>query len=106
MAKSPQPLFLARASYRKRRLRDGSRILPIFGFVLLCLPLLGPQGTQGIMGHWGYLFALWLGLIALAAALARGLADSDSATDLDTGPQEDSEPQPEEQSPAQSQGVS
>ena len=70
MRLSKQPLFLARAVYRKRRLRDGARMLPIFGFVLMMLPMLWPSSGT----NWIYLFGIWVGLIAVAAILAKGLA--------------------------------
>ena len=34
------PVFLARASYRQRRLRDAARLLPMVAGVLMMLPLL------------------------------------------------------------------
>lgn len=90
MRRPKQPLFLARAVYRKRRLRDAARMLPIFGFVLL-MPLLWNVSSRA----WVYVFAVWLGLIVLAALLARGLGqDSDeirreSAEDLGADPSGD-----------------
>ena len=36
-----RPLFLARAVYRRRRLRDAARLLPVLGFFLLMLPAFG-----------------------------------------------------------------
>jgi hypothetical protein len=78
MPATRQPLFLARTSYRKRRLRDGARVLPIFGLLLLLLPLLWPQTARAIVAHWALVFAVWAGLIALSAAISRGLVDADS----------------------------
>jgi hypothetical protein len=75
-----QPLFLARESYRKRRLRDGARVLPIFGTVLLMLPLMWPAQPQMVLSHWIFVFVLWLALIALAAILAPGLGESETAS--------------------------
>ncbi len=40
MRKPKRPLFLARAPYRRRRLRDAARLLPVVGGFLLLLPLL------------------------------------------------------------------
>lgn len=68
MRRAQQPLFLARAVYRKRRLRDAARMLPIFGFVLLTSVMWNVSARA-----WVYVFAVWLGLIVLAAILARGL---------------------------------
>ena len=71
------PLFLARRSYRRRRMMDAARLLPLAGVVLILLPMLWhpaatpvPDTGRGMI----YLFAVWLGLILAAAALARGLA--------------------------------
>ncbi|HPD91871.1 MAG: hypothetical protein H6900_14560 [Rhodobacter sp.] len=72
------PLFLERATYRRRRIMDGARILPVAGFVLVLLPVLwtrgGPDATQtGTAAEAIYLFALWFVLVAVAALLARPL---------------------------------
>jgi peptidoglycan/LPS O-acetylase OafA/YrhL len=68
------PLFLERENYRRRRLMDGARVLPVLGFVLILLPVLWTQGGQmGTAGEAVYLFLLWLGLIIAAALLARPL---------------------------------
>lgn len=71
-----QPLFLARTVYRKRRLRDAARMLPIFGFVLMMLPMLWPHSGA----NWVYLFGIWVGLIASAAILAKGLGSDTDET--------------------------
>jgi hypothetical protein len=68
MRRPKQPLFLVRAVYRKRRLRDAARMLPIFGFVLL-MPVLWNVSARG----WIYVFSVWLGLILAAGFLARRL---------------------------------
>jgi hypothetical protein len=83
MAAARQPLFLARDSYRKRRLRDGARVLPIFGTVLLVLPLMWPVVPQMVLEHWIFVFVLWVGLIVLAAVLARDLGESEAASSQD-----------------------
>jgi uncharacterized membrane protein len=76
------PLFLAREVYRKRRLRDAARLLPLMGTFLLMLPMFWQQGTRASAGHdWTYIFAVWAGLIGLAAALAPGLSASESEAD-------------------------
>lgn len=83
MPQTRQPLFLARAKYRRRRLRDGARMLPIFGFMLLMLPMFWADGQRFMALHWGYLFSVWAGLIIVAALLAAKLADGDAPLDLD-----------------------
>ncbi|MDD8024025.1 MAG: hypothetical protein PHX82_13055 [Paracoccaceae bacterium] len=76
MPKSGQPLFLARRSYRRRRMMDAARILPLLGAVLILLPgLWGPADDPvPATGRGGlYLFAVWAGLVVAAYGLARGL---------------------------------
>jgi hypothetical protein len=88
MARRKPPLFLARRSYRQRRLRDAARLLPILGAVLLLLPLLWtPEGRVSLSaGDMVYFFGLWLGLVVAAAALAPGLRKGDGA---ENGAEED-----------------
>ena len=68
------PLFLERQTYRRRRLMDAARILPVLGFVLILLPVLWTRGaalsaaTEAI-----YLFVLWLLLVIVAALMSRPL---------------------------------
>jgi peptidoglycan/LPS O-acetylase OafA/YrhL len=83
MPQSRQPLFLARANYRRRRLRDGARMLPFFGLILLMLPMFWPEGQRMVTLHWAYLFLIWAALIAVAAVLAGKLVDGDMTLDLD-----------------------
>jgi hypothetical protein len=80
MRKPKRPLFLARAPYRRRRLRDAARMLPILGLFLLLLPLLWtPAGRMALTASDViYFFTVWLGLILLAAAFAPGLRGGDS----------------------------
>ncbi len=82
------PLFLERRSYRQRRVRDAARLLPLLGVVLWLMPLMfaadgDPAPTSRAMI---YIFGVWLGLIAAAAALTLGLdpATDDSAQPADT----------------------
>lgn len=81
MKRPRSPLFLKRGSYRKRRLRDGARMLPVFGLFLLLLPILwAPAETEATdTARDGlYLFAVWFGLVVVAALLAPGLAEETS----------------------------
>lgn len=64
------PLFLARHSYRSRRIMDFSRLLPVIGLFLFFLPLLwGRHG--GSSAALIFLFASWFILIVLGAVTAR-----------------------------------
>ena len=74
------PLFLGRAGYRARRLRDAARLLPVLGFVLVLLPVIWSPAAGAVRATVGdaiYLFTVWLGLIVAAAWLGRGLAARD-----------------------------
>jgi len=76
--KAPRPpKFLARHSYRRRRMIDAARLLPVLGLFLVLMPILWrpaatpePDTTRGGI----YLFAVWLLLIAAAFVLARLLS--------------------------------
>lgn len=71
------PLFLERENYRRRRIMDAARVLPVLGFVLILLPVLWTQGGQmGTASEAIYVFGLWLGLIVVAALLSRPLRAS------------------------------
>jgi hypothetical protein len=72
-----EPLFLARRTYRRRRLMDALRLLPWLGAFLFGLPLLwgDPTAAQGLL----YLFAVWALLIVLSFALARRLVQDPGA---------------------------
>ncbi|MGB3313104.1 MAG: hypothetical protein WBB85_01730 [Albidovulum sp.] len=72
-----QPRFLARQSYRRRRMADAARLLPLLGLFLILLPILwrpaqspAPDTASGGV----YLFIVWLVLIAIACILARRLS--------------------------------
>lgn len=83
MRRPKQPLFLARAPYRRRRLRDAARLLPVVGIFLLLLPLLWTADTRMALrsGDVIYFFLVWLGLIGVAAAFAPGLRGGDGTDD-------------------------
>ncbi|MDZ4136575.1 MAG: hypothetical protein U1D06_13420 [Paracoccaceae bacterium] len=82
------PLFVARRSYRRRRLRDAARLLPVLGCFLIVLPMLWGEDVARRTGSDGiYLFVVWVGLVGAAAALARGLnasADTPAGSGEDT----------------------
>lgn len=85
MKRPARPLFLARAPYRLRRLRDAARLLPILGFLLLVLPLLWTDGTRKnlVSGEVLYYFGVWILLILVAALFSSGLKGSETGADED-----------------------
>lgn len=93
MARRPAgPLFLARASYRRRRLIDAARLLPFAGAFLFLLPVLwGPTGSQPTAARDTasdglYLMIAWAALVLGAALLAPGLSADAPPDDPDPGP--------------------
>ncbi len=71
--KSPPPIFLQRASYRQRRLRDAAKLLPFLGMILWAIPLTWSHGegddhigTSGLI----YVFGVWVILIVLTGLMA------------------------------------
>lgn len=75
MARGSEPMFLARESYRRRRLGDAARIVPSLGFVLLLLPVLLTSTTRALV----YIFTVWALLIVVMAVLSRRLAKAEMA---------------------------
>mgnify|MGYP001627868648 CR=1 FL=1 len=85
--------FLARDTYRRRRLIDALRVLPVLGALLFLVPMLGASTTDRSTAFAGmYLFAAWFLLIVGAALLVRavGRAPGGVASDpLEPGSVED-----------------
>jgi len=74
------PLFLARRSYRFRRLMDAVRLLPLAALTFWMVPLLWPVPGEGtLVGEAEplvstsqavrYIFWVWLGMIVLGFVL-------------------------------------
>ena len=89
MSRPRAPLFLERESYRRRRLMDAARVLPVIGLVLFLLPALWRQNGDPNTGSEAlYLFAVWAGLILAAGLLARPLRRT-GAPRVPTGPEDE-----------------
>nr|WP_275116143.1 hypothetical protein [Aliiroseovarius subalbicans] len=80
-------MFLARQNYRRRRLADAARLLPVLGGLLFLLPILGTStGAITTAGGGLFVFSVWVALIVVAAFLARRLTAGDNAgPDGDSG---------------------
>ncbi|MEM1273766.1 MAG: hypothetical protein AAGF88_08115 [Pseudomonadota bacterium] len=66
--------FLERKTYRRARLEDAARLLPVLGLFLLLSPT-AIRSTGGGSGLWLiYFMGVWLLLIVAAAVLSRALA--------------------------------
>ncbi len=74
--------FLERQSYRRRRLIDTIRMLPVMGAVLWAVPLLWRQSEDSgaVMTSDAiiYIFMVWLLLVVGGGWLARSLKRSDA----------------------------
>ena len=88
---SRRPLFLERSSYRRRRLGDAARILPVLALLWLFLPVWWFPEQLSLTGGALGLFGLWAILIGLIAALHRALGRADHAAQqaLAQGPDAD-----------------
>jgi hypothetical protein len=75
LAARREPIFLGRETYRRRRLIDTMRLLPMAGALFFLLPLLGggEAGRSTALGGL-YLFVAWFVIILAAAVLVRALA--------------------------------
>ncbi|QYK39990.1 MAG: hypothetical protein KF887_10995 [Paracoccaceae bacterium] len=72
-----RPLFLNAGHYRRRRLHDAARLLPVIGIFLCLLPILWAPGqteTRDTAPDGIYLFAVWAALVLAAVLLSRRLA--------------------------------
>lgn len=69
--------FLGRETYRRARLEDAARLIPVLGLFLFVLPITIQSTSAGFGGgtvRWLLFFmGIWLGLIGLAALLSRAL---------------------------------
>ncbi|MGB5863738.1 MAG: hypothetical protein WBG95_05520 [Sulfitobacter sp.] len=77
-------LFLERRSYRRRRIMDAVRMLPLVCAVLwLVVPMMWPNGTQegdatALSTALGYLFTIWVLAITASFALWRRVRRHDT----------------------------
>lgn len=79
MAARDEPLFLARETYRRRRIMDAARFLPFIGMFAFVIPVLWAH-EAGTAAGMIYLFSVWVVLIVLSVVISRRLM---GARDLD-----------------------
>ncbi|MEJ6395254.1 hypothetical protein V8J82_18480 [Gymnodinialimonas sp. 2305UL16-5] len=82
-------LFLERRTYRRNRLEDAARLLPVLGVILLFGPIFirGDEAEPPILaGGLVYYFAVWIGLIILTALVSRALRRVGGQDSADNGP--------------------
>ncbi|MGR3321352.1 MAG: hypothetical protein ACU0DK_05410 [Pseudooceanicola sp.] len=79
MADRQRILFLERRTYRRRRLADLSRLMPLIGLVLLMVPLMWTSGEGGIATSRSieWVFGVWVMLILVGAWLSSRRLDSE-----------------------------
>lgn len=87
MSTDRRPLFVARRTYRHRRIADAARLLPVLGAALFLVPLLWqggdtPEGGAGArtVNVMLYLFLAWISLAGLSALISWRLSDGEEET--------------------------
>ncbi len=79
MSESGSPKFLDLKSYRRKRIFDAARLLPVVGVTIMTYPLLfffvTPDEDHHAVALGLYLFIVWLVLIAAAFVLSRWLSE-------------------------------
>lgn len=84
MAQPRSTVFLARETYRRRRLIDAVRVLPVLGALVFLVPLLGSGSEERSTALGGiYIFAAWALLIVGTGLIVRGLARAPSGVGSD-----------------------
>ena len=84
MRRSGEPLFLARETYRRRRVMDAARLLPFLGAFVFFVPAIW-GGAVGTVPGLLYLFLGWVVLIVIAAVIARVLSRHPNPNDTGDG---------------------
>nr|WP_309501580.1 hypothetical protein [uncultured Roseovarius sp.] len=79
-------VFYERRTYRRRRMVDATRLLPILGVVLFLIPLLW-QGEEGARTTdvMIYIFGIWALLAGLSGLVSRDLGRDRSGSDSEAG---------------------
>lgn len=75
-----RPLFLERASFRRRRLGDAARVLPVLAALAMMLPVWWLPGAFSFGTGAIALFGFWAALILAVRVLHRALIRAEAAT--------------------------
>lgn len=75
-----RPLFLERASFRRRRLGDAARALPVMAMLAVLLPVWWIPAEVSFAAGAAWFFGLWACLIVAVWALHRALLRAEAAT--------------------------
>ncbi|WP_211657883.1 hypothetical protein [Paracoccus subflavus] len=75
-----RPLFLERASFRRRRLGDAARVMPVLALLLVLVPVWWMPERISSAGGAIWLFGLWAALIVAIWMLHRTLRRADATT--------------------------
>jgi len=93
MTQPRSPVFLERDLYRRRRVIDGAKLLPVLGIVLFIFPALlldaDEPGASQTSARLLFFFGAWLSLILIAFVLSRWLRPipdlEDGVSETDSG---------------------
>lgn len=75
-----QPLFLERASFRRRRLGDAARVLPVVSLMAVLMPVWWVPDRFSFAAGAAWLFSLWAALILAVWLLHRALLRAEAVT--------------------------
>ncbi len=73
-------LFLEKQSYRRRRLADAAKLLPVLGVILLYLPILWADDARTASGLI-YVFGVWALLIVVMWLVSTRLSKAVTSAD-------------------------
>jgi hypothetical protein len=76
-------LFFRNAVYRRNRLIDAVRLLPVLGTILFLMPAFLAGGSAATARQWLYLFGAWIVMIIVAALMARALRKNEAEVEAE-----------------------
>jgi len=84
VSERPKQVFLERQNYRRRRLIDFIRMVPVIGAILWAVPLLWSteEGRQvATSDAIVFVFFVWFALVGVGCVLARSLRDGNDGSE-------------------------